>query len=256
MHPCPSCAAPLDSEGICTSCGALTRGFFRDLDLGAPAVAEAVASGLDFYLLLGAAPEDDTRTIARRYRRLRVLFPDDPSGLAPEPARRLSLLERAGRVLTDPQLRRTYDALRGGGASVTNQVLRCVGCAAPLPSEASRCAFCGTSRPEESLPPAGPPESGPPPAEPVDYYAMLGLTAEHLIPMPPLVSGLDAGMSLADLMALGWWNWRRITPSLTAGTPAAATSLRRAIAAELLLGAVALALTAWLIGSPLPLPVE
>ncbi|MBK9715405.1 MAG: molecular chaperone DnaJ [Kouleothrix sp.] len=204
MHPCPSCAAPLDSEGICTSCGALTRGFFRDLDLGAPAVAEAVASGLDFYLLLGAAPEDDTRTIARRYRRLRVLFPDDPSGLAPEPARRLSLLERAGRVLTDPQLRRTYDALRGGGASVTNQVLRCVGCAAPLPSEASRCAFCGTSRPEESLPPAGPPESGPPPAEPVDYYAMLGLTAEHLIPMPPLVSGLDAGMSLADLMALDW----------------------------------------------------
>lgn len=63
-------------------------------------------------------------------------------------------------------------------------------------------------------------------------------------------------LAVCGIMALGWWNWRRITPSLTAGTPAAATSLRRAIAAELLLGAVALALTAWLIGSPLPLPVE
>ena len=28
MHSCPSCAAPLDEEGICTSCGALARGFF------------------------------------------------------------------------------------------------------------------------------------------------------------------------------------------------------------------------------------
>src|SRR5207247_6214791 len=30
---------------------------------------------------------------------------------------------------------------------------------------------------------APPLESGPPPAEPVDYYAMLGLTAEHLVPV-------------------------------------------------------------------------
>ena len=63
-------------------------------------------------------------------------------------------------------------------------------------------------------------------------------------------------LAVFGILALGWWNWRRITPSLTAGTPAAATSLRRAIAAELVLGAVALGLTAWLIGSPLPLPVE
>lgn len=57
-------------------------------------------------------------------------------------------------------------------------------------------------------------------------------------------------------MLLGGWNWRRVTPALTAGTPQAAATLRRAVAAELLLGAVALLLTAWLIGSPLPIPAE
>jgi hypothetical protein len=68
MHACPSCGAPLDDEGICTSCGALARGFFRGLDLGAPQIAQAVARGLDFYRLLGVEPDVDTRTIARRYR--------------------------------------------------------------------------------------------------------------------------------------------------------------------------------------------
>ncbi len=149
------------------------------------------------------------RVVARRYRQLRVLFPDDPSGLAPEPARRLALLERAGRALTDPRLRQTYDELRTAhGASVTNQVLRCGGCAAPLPRDAARCAFCGTPRPAEPQAPAAPPDaggpaSGPPPSEPVDYYAMLGLTAEHLIPMTaPPVAGLQGGIGLADLAAL------------------------------------------------------
>src|ERR671939_300588 len=104
MHACPSCSAPLDDEGICTSCGALARGFFRGLDLGAPRIADAVARGLDFYRLLGVAPDLETRAIARRYRQLRVLFPDDPSRLTDEPARRLALLELAGRVLTDPRL--------------------------------------------------------------------------------------------------------------------------------------------------------
>src|SRR5690349_11953165 len=144
MHPCPSCAAPLDEDGICTSCGALARGFFRGLDLGRPQVAAAVANGLDFYQLLGVAPEADIRSVARRYRQLRVLFPDDPSSLAAAPARRLELLEHAGRVLTDPRLRRIYQQLRdSAGAMVTNTVLRCAGCAAPLPAEAIRCAFCG-----------------------------------------------------------------------------------------------------------------
>jgi hypothetical protein len=72
MHPCPSCAAPLDSEGICPSCGALSRGFFRALDLGIPQIADAVARGLDFYRLLEVSISADIRVIARRYRQLRT----------------------------------------------------------------------------------------------------------------------------------------------------------------------------------------
>jgi putative copper export protein len=63
-------------------------------------------------------------------------------------------------------------------------------------------------------------------------------------------------LAVVGTMLLGGWNWRRVTPALTAGTPQAAATLRRAVAAELLLGAVALILTAWLIGSPLPIPAE
>src|SRR5690349_10280905 len=61
MRTCPSCGAPLDDEGICTSCGALARGFFHGLDLGAPHIADAVARGLDFYRLLGVASDQETR---------------------------------------------------------------------------------------------------------------------------------------------------------------------------------------------------
>lgn len=198
MHVCPACAAPLDDDGICTTCGALTRGFFRGLELGTPQIAQAVANGLDFYLLLGVVPAADTRTIARRYRQLRVLFPDDPAHLAPEPARRFELLELAGRTLTDPQLRAMYDAMRTRpGAAVRPAVLRCAGCAAPLPPDSRRCAFCGTARPAMPQAPATPPESGPPAAEPVDYYALIGLNAEHLLPpsvsAPPMRSSHDFG---------------------------------------------------------------
>ncbi|KPV48491.1 molecular chaperone DnaJ, partial [Kouleothrix aurantiaca] len=168
MHSCPSCAAPLDNEGMCTSCGALTRGLFRGLDLGTPQLARAVANGLDFYLLLGVPNDADTRTIARRFRQLRVLFPDDPRHLAPGPARRLELLELAGRTLTDPRLRATYDDLRAGSAAdLKNTAQRCAGCAAPLPQEATRCSFCGTLRPPAPQPPDAPPsDDGPPPSEP------------------------------------------------------------------------------------------
>jgi tetratricopeptide (TPR) repeat protein len=168
---------------MCTSCGALTRGLFRGLDLGTPQLARAVANGLDFYLLLGVPNDADTRTIARRFRQLRVLFPDDPRHLAPEPARRLELLELAGRTLTDPRLRATYDDLRAGSAAdLKNTAQRCAGCAAPLPQEATRCSFCGTPRPPAPQPPDAPPsDAGPPPSEPVDYYAVLGLNAVHLL---------------------------------------------------------------------------
>jgi Tfp pilus assembly protein PilF len=206
MHACPSCSAPLDEEGICTSCGALTRGFFRGLDLGTPQIAAAVANGLDFYQLLGVAPEADIRSVARRYRQLRVLFPDDPSGLAAAPARRLALLEHAGRVLTDPRLRQSYAELRAGsGAGVTNAVLRCSGSAAPLPAESTRCSLCGTPRPPDPQLPAAPPlEPGPPPAEPLDYYALLGLTAEHLLQPAMASSGtVPRGAGVAGLHRLG-----------------------------------------------------
>jgi putative copper export protein len=53
-------------------------------------------------------------------------------------------------------------------------------------------------------------------------------------------------------MALGAWNWRVGTPALLRGDPGAATALRRTIAVELLLAAVVLGLTAWLVASPLP----
>jgi curved DNA-binding protein CbpA len=204
MHSCPSCAAPLDEEGICTSCGALARGFFRGLDLGTPQIAAAVANGLDFYQLLGVLPDADVRSVARRYRQLRVLFPDDPSGLADMPARRLTLLEHAGRVLTDPRLRQIYEQLRAGGAAVTNTVLRCTGCAAPLPAEAIRCMFCGTPRPAEPQAPAAlSTEAGPPPAEPVDYYALLGLTAAHLVPaLSAPIDGVRRAGSASVLAAL------------------------------------------------------
>jgi len=65
MHSCPSCAAPLDEEGICTACGALARGFFRGLDLGTPQIAAAVAKGLDFYQLLGVPPNAEVRAPCR-----------------------------------------------------------------------------------------------------------------------------------------------------------------------------------------------
>jgi Tfp pilus assembly protein PilF len=188
MHPCPSCGAPLDSEGICTSCGALARSFFRGLDLGAPQLARAVTRGLDFYRLLGVDPGAETRSIARRYRQLRVLFPDDPSDLAPEPARKLALLELAGRALTDPGLRQTYDALLAGETlDVRTEALRCSACAAPLAPGAARCPFCGVARPSEQALPSAPPAQTPderPPAEPIDYYAMLGLSSQHLMQPP------------------------------------------------------------------------
>ncbi len=182
MYSCPSCAAPLDEDGICPACGALSRGFFGKLDLGRPQIALAVTRGLDFYRLLNVASDADIRTIARRYRQLRVLFPDDPRHLAAEPARKLSLLEHAGRVLTDPNLRQIYDELRArphGDMAIA--VMRCSACSAPLPPETSSCSYCGTPRPpEHAAPLAPPPEPGPPAAEPIDYYAMLGLTPNHL----------------------------------------------------------------------------
>ncbi len=184
-HACPSCAGPLDDEGVCTICGSLSQSLFGPLNLGAPQIADAVAIGLDFYHLLEVPADADTHTVARRYRRLRALFPDDPHALAHEPARRLALLEVAGRALTDPTLRAVYDDLRGRRtAQLRTSVVSCAGCHAPLPPDAKRCEYCGTSRPSDPRPPSA--LAAPPPADAVlvDYYAMLGLNPSHLLAMP------------------------------------------------------------------------
>jgi tetratricopeptide (TPR) repeat protein len=184
MAACPSCAAPLDADGVCTTCGALSRGYFRGLDLGPPQIAAAVSRGLDFYRLLEIPRDADTNTIARRYQRLRALFPDTPERLAPAPARKLELLEVAGRVLTDPRLRATYDSLREAAPSQPDlAVVRCTYCGAPLEPQAPRCQFCGAARPVEEKAPIALPTT-PPPVEPVDYYALLGLSDDHLHPRP------------------------------------------------------------------------
>ncbi len=184
---CPSCSAPLGSDGICPACGSLARGFFQGLDLGAPQVAAAVARGLDLYRLLGVEQRADAISIARQYRRLRALFPDDPSALAPEPRRKFELLQIAGRILTEPSLRAIYDRLLvSTDADLQKDVVRCESCGAPLRSDEPRCLYCGSPRPAAPMPPAAPPDAGPPPIEPVDLYALLGLSPVHLIdPLPP-----------------------------------------------------------------------
>lgn len=189
---CPSCGALLGSDGVCPTCGSLARGFFRGLDLGAPQVATAVTRGLDLYRLLGVDPRTDAVAIARQYRRLRALFPDDPSALAPEPRRKFELLQVAGRILTDPSLRALYDELRASAASgIQTSVVRCASCGAPLRADEPRCQYCGSLRPVAPTPPALPPDVGPPVAEPVDFYALLGLTPARSIRLPAPQQSVD-----------------------------------------------------------------
>jgi putative copper resistance protein D len=57
---------------------------------------------------------------------------------------------------------------------------------------------------------------------------------------------------LGGVAALGWHNWKRITPALEAGEAGAPARLRRAVLAELLLGLLLLAATAVLVGTGLP----
>jgi copper transport protein len=57
---------------------------------------------------------------------------------------------------------------------------------------------------------------------------------------------------LVGVAAIGFWNWRVITPRLNADEPAAPQQLRRAIAAELSLALLLVAVTAVLIGLGTP----
>lgn len=54
------------------------------------------------------------------------------------------------------------------------------------------------------------------------------------------------------IAAAGWWNWRVLTPALSAASPDAPVRLRRAVTIELTLAAIVLGLTAVLTGSSFP----
>jgi putative copper resistance protein D len=58
--------------------------------------------------------------------------------------------------------------------------------------------------------------------------------------------------AFAGVMAMGWWNWRRITPRLERGDVGASLSLRQAATLELILGALVLAATTMLVVQGLP----
>lgn len=57
---------------------------------------------------------------------------------------------------------------------------------------------------------------------------------------------------LAGVAALGWHNWRRLTPALEGGATDAPARLQRAVAWELTLGFLLLAATAVMVGTALP----
>lgn len=59
-------------------------------------------------------------------------------------------------------------------------------------------------------------------------------------------------LCLAGVATIGWWNWKVVTPALEVEAPTAPARLRRAVAIELGLGVVMLAITALLVASPLP----
>ena len=57
---------------------------------------------------------------------------------------------------------------------------------------------------------------------------------------------------LLGVVALGWYNWRVVTPELECQGAGCEQRLRRAVRAELALGVLMLAITAFLVVSPLP----
>ena len=58
---------------------------------------------------------------------------------------------------------------------------------------------------------------------------------------------------LLGVATIGWWNWKVVTPALEAAHIEAPSRLRRAVAIELALGVVMLAITAFLVAAPLPI---
>lgn len=175
--PCPSCGAPLNGAGRCAHCGSQARGFWQDLDLGTPELAAAVIEGLDYYLVLDAAPADNHATLSDAYRRRRALYPHDPRQLHPQLARQLGLLEEAWRILGQPTRRARYDQLRTaradrpGPAQPALRSVSCGTCGAALGQAASFCPACGAA---QTLPTASVPEQS---IEHLPaYYDVLGVS--------------------------------------------------------------------------------
>src|SRR5262249_51942910 len=132
---------------------------------------------------------------------------------------------------TDPSLRKIYDGLRAGhDAELRTEAIRCTGCAAPLAADAVRCPFCGTPRPAEPAPPSAPPAPAPgdqPPAEPIDYYALLGLTPLLRMQPEPGARPLPQPLSAGPIRRLGDLSPRQAGPPKPADVDALALALQR-----------------------------
>jgi putative copper export protein len=59
-------------------------------------------------------------------------------------------------------------------------------------------------------------------------------------------------VGLAGVAALGWYNWRVVTPAIDRGEARGTLQLRRAVQLEIALGLVMLAITAFLVATQLP----
>lgn len=198
--PCPDCGASLPPTGLCAYCGSQARGFWNDLDLGRPELADAVMQGLDYYLVLNVAAGADDASLSAAYRIARRLYPDDPRRLHPQLARQLGLLEEAWRILGVPERRALYDRLRTASnrsrpaKSAQIRSLDCVNCGSPVAADAQICAACGTERsvkvaemPVQQI------------DNVIDYYAVLGVYPT-LVAAPVITRNLRRGFGLFDTL--------------------------------------------------------
>jgi curved DNA-binding protein CbpA len=88
------------------------RGFYRGLNLGPVEIASAVAEGLDYYLLLGIAPDASDTAVQAAYWRHWCTLPPNKARLPAALERKFTLLKQAGTILGDSERRRIYDQLR------------------------------------------------------------------------------------------------------------------------------------------------
>lgn len=80
-------------------------------------------------------------------------------------------------------------------------------------------------------------------------YAYIG-SIDAIFSTPYGLTLFRKTVALAFTAAVGFWNWKRVTPRL--GTPAGTTSLKRSTTIELLIGTIIIILTAILVSLPAP----